>query len=370
MPARRSTGTSPDQLWPGRASACADRRDDPARRRGGPRHRPRVPAAIPWVSCASSSATLPASWICATRRRSCPTTRTNPRPWSTRTWQMPSAVSGTWPPLMRRTRVRPDGRAASRSPTSATGSQWSRLTRRITAVTGRPAGSCSPRSPHPPSLLDRFAGVVRGRIALAQDHVEEALTDATAYILYATDTGGDEDFYYGEALEARCHHAQGADAEALATTERFLTRWHDSGGFTARALELCELAPILVRHAATKTSAAQPSCCPKRAAGDTPCSSPPTSGTPTPPCSTPRSAAAPSPPTHICSPPTGIDEGRLQKPPNMHRPSSPSRNRLMPRSTRGSLDVCRSCVVVDNPLLWSGGRGSSILSSRFCVHVG
>jgi class 3 adenylate cyclase len=97
-------------------------------------------------------------------------------------------------------------------------------------------------------LLDRFAGVVRGRIALAQGHVEEALTDATDYILYARDTEGDEDFYYGEALDARCHHAQGKDAEALATTERFLARWHNSGGFTGRALELCELAPILVRH--------------------------------------------------------------------------------------------------------------------------
>ena len=97
-------------------------------------------------------------------------------------------------------------------------------------------------------LLDRFAGVVRGRIALAQDRAQEALTDATAYILFATDTGGDEDFYYGEALEARCHHAQRRDAEALATTERFLTRWHDNGGFAARSLELCELAAVLVRH--------------------------------------------------------------------------------------------------------------------------
>jgi len=97
-------------------------------------------------------------------------------------------------------------------------------------------------------LLDRFAGVVRGRIALAQDHPEEALADATAYILYATDLGVDEDFYYGESLQARCHHAQGRDAEALAISERFLSRWHAGGGFTARALELCELALILARH--------------------------------------------------------------------------------------------------------------------------
>ena len=97
-------------------------------------------------------------------------------------------------------------------------------------------------------FLDTFGGVVRGRIALAQDRAEEALTDATAQILHATETGQDEDFYYGEALEARCHHAQERDAEALATTERFLARWHNSGVFFARALELCELAPILVRH--------------------------------------------------------------------------------------------------------------------------
>jgi len=97
-------------------------------------------------------------------------------------------------------------------------------------------------------LLERFAGVVCGRIALAQGHIEQALTDATAYVLFATDTGNDEDFYYGDALEARCHHAQGKDAEALATTERFLARWQDGGGFTARSLELCELVPILVHH--------------------------------------------------------------------------------------------------------------------------
>jgi hypothetical protein len=97
-------------------------------------------------------------------------------------------------------------------------------------------------------FLDTFAAVVHGRIALAQDRPEEALTGATAQILHATDTGADEDFYYGEALDARYHHAQGRDAEALAITERFLNRWHNSGGFFARALELCELAPILVRH--------------------------------------------------------------------------------------------------------------------------
>ena len=108
-------------------------------------------------------------------------------------------------------------------------------------------------------------------IALAQDHAEEALTDATAYILYATDTGGDEDFYYGEALEARCHHAQGSDAEALATTERFLARWHDSGGFSARALELCEIAPILVRHSRHEDIRRAATCSPKHAAGDRPC---------------------------------------------------------------------------------------------------
>jgi hypothetical protein len=97
-------------------------------------------------------------------------------------------------------------------------------------------------------FLDLFAGMVRGRIALAQDHGEQAHADATAHIRYATDVGSDEDFYYGEALEARCHHAQGKDVEAHATTERFLARWHDGGAHTSRSLELCELAPILGRQ--------------------------------------------------------------------------------------------------------------------------
>jgi class 3 adenylate cyclase len=97
-------------------------------------------------------------------------------------------------------------------------------------------------------LLEKFAGVVRGRIALGRDDPEQALADATAYIAYADHLGVDEDHYYGEALQARCQHARGADAEALATCERFLSRWHGGGGFTARVLELCELAPVLVRH--------------------------------------------------------------------------------------------------------------------------
>jgi tetratricopeptide (TPR) repeat protein len=98
-------------------------------------------------------------------------------------------------------------------------------------------------------LLDRFAGVLRGRIALGRGQLEEALADAAAYTRYASNLGVDEDFYYCEALEARCFHAQGLDAEALVTAERFLARWHGGGGFTARALELCELATVLVRHA-------------------------------------------------------------------------------------------------------------------------
>ena len=97
-------------------------------------------------------------------------------------------------------------------------------------------------------FLETFAGVVRGRLALAQDRDEEALADATAQTAHATATGNDEDFYYAEALEARYHHAHGTAAEALAATERFLARWYSNGGFFARALELCELSPILVSH--------------------------------------------------------------------------------------------------------------------------
>jgi hypothetical protein len=97
-------------------------------------------------------------------------------------------------------------------------------------------------------FVESGAGVVRGRIAIAQDVADQALIEAAAVIRYATDVGSDEFFYYGWALEARCHRAQSSDAEALATTARFLARWHHTGGYTARSLELCELAPILAQH--------------------------------------------------------------------------------------------------------------------------
>jgi hypothetical protein len=93
------------------------------------------------------------------------------------------------------------------------------------------------------------ARLVRGRISLAHDQTQDALADATAIISYATSSGNDELLYSGLALEARCHHAQGLDTDALAASRRYLTRWRDTGGMVNRAIELGEITPILVSAA-------------------------------------------------------------------------------------------------------------------------
>jgi hypothetical protein len=54
-------------------------------------------------------------------------------------------------------------------------------------------------------------------------------------------------FYYGLALAARCHHAVAHTNDALDACDRFLTRWHQTGGYTTRAPELCELGLILAQ---------------------------------------------------------------------------------------------------------------------------
>jgi predicted ATPase/class 3 adenylate cyclase len=94
-------------------------------------------------------------------------------------------------------------------------------------------------------LTENLVRIVRGRISLAHDCATDALTNATNLIGSATSTGSDEDLYYGLALEARCHHAEGRDTDALQACDRFLTRWHETGGYTYRAIELCEITPIL-----------------------------------------------------------------------------------------------------------------------------
>jgi class 3 adenylate cyclase len=102
------------------------------------------------------------------------------------------------------------------------------------------------------------AGLVRGRISLARDHLKEALADAIAIISYATSSGNDELLYSGLAVEARCHDAEGNDGEALAASERYVTRWHDTGGMVNRAIELGEITPILAtadRHEAIREAA-------------------------------------------------------------------------------------------------------------------
>jgi hypothetical protein len=97
-------------------------------------------------------------------------------------------------------------------------------------------------------LTRNEARLVRGRITLARDHAQGARADATAIISYATSSANDELYYSGVALEGRCRHADRLDTDALAASERYLTRWHDTGGMANRAVELGEITHILATH--------------------------------------------------------------------------------------------------------------------------
>jgi class 3 adenylate cyclase len=87
--------------------------------------------------------------------------------------------------------------------------------------------------------------ITRGRISLARGDTQDAFTDATAITSYGTSTDNNDALYYGLALEVLCHAAAGRDEDALNACERFLSRWQETGSMTARATELCEIAPTL-----------------------------------------------------------------------------------------------------------------------------
>jgi hypothetical protein len=92
---------------------------------------------------------------------------------------------------------------------------------------------------------DAHMRTTRGRISLAHGDLQAAITDAHAIASFATNTRNDEMLYFGLALAALCHAAAGREAEALETCDQFLSRWHESGGMTSRAIELCEITPIV-----------------------------------------------------------------------------------------------------------------------------
>jgi tetratricopeptide (TPR) repeat protein len=95
-------------------------------------------------------------------------------------------------------------------------------------------------------VTETTARIVRGRLYVAVERPADALTDAAGILGYATSSGNDESLYCGQALQARCHQALGNDVEALEACDRFLARWNQTGGYTVRAVELCEITSILV----------------------------------------------------------------------------------------------------------------------------
>ena len=122
----------------------------------------------------------------------------------------------------------------------------------------------------PTGFLEHQVGTSDGHIKLARGEAHEALQIAVAAIGYAVTSDNDEFLYFGASLEARCHQALNNDASALGACERFLARWHESGGLTGRALELCETAAVLAiagHHAKVRDAAMLlPAACRWRAA--------------------------------------------------------------------------------------------------------
>jgi class 3 adenylate cyclase len=87
--------------------------------------------------------------------------------------------------------------------------------------------------------------ITHGRTSLARGQDETAITAGTAIVGHGVDAGDDELVYYGLALEALCHAAHDDASRGLIAGQSFLTRWHETGGMTSRAIELCEIAPTL-----------------------------------------------------------------------------------------------------------------------------
>ena len=107
-------------------------------------------------------------------------------------------------------------------------------------------------------FLENLARVVRGRIALVRDHAADALQDAARLIEFGASSGGEDSLYQGFALRALCCHAEGNHRDALAACDEFLNRWTQTGGYTSRATELCEITPILAaagRHRQIRSAA-------------------------------------------------------------------------------------------------------------------
>jgi class 3 adenylate cyclase len=105
---------------------------------------------------------------------------------------------------------------------------------------------------------ETYVCMSRGRISAARNDLKHAREDAAVIVDYADNVGRDDFLYIGLALDARCHRAAGNSKDALDACDRFLIRWQETNGFTARSLELCEIAPILVqanRHEEIRSAA-------------------------------------------------------------------------------------------------------------------
>ena len=191
-------------------------------------------------------------------------------------------------------------------PTTSTGSPSNRPTRPTTQATGTTAQRALARIDTSSRSTDSAVRGTRGRMRLARGITEAALDDAASDHRTTQPRSATTSYLLRRSRAAtRCATPpQGTQRRPLDACERFLDPWQAAGGIPSRAIELCEIAPMLAdrRPSHRDPDAAQllPEAMPL--ARRTPRSSP-TSVTPTPPPSTSRSAANHSPPTPTCSPP-------------------------------------------------------------------
>ena len=168
----------------------------------------------------------------------------------------------------------------------------------------------------PAGFLEHQVGICDGHIKLARGEANEALLLAVAAIGYAGTSDNDEFLYFGASLEARCHQALNNDASALGACDRFLARWHESGGSPAGRSNCARPPPSSPSPVITPRSATLPCCSPRLAAGARPSCWRRTGGTPRRPRCTRTSAAIRSLPICICWQPArrGRSVGELTPP--------------------------------------------------------
>ncbi len=109
---------------------------------------------------------------------------------------------------------------------------------------------------HPADEIQRHISSLRSK--LWRGDVDGAAASAEFLVASGIAIMSDENLYHGLAVLARARAVAGRRPEALAACDRFLARWHETGGLYGRGMEVCEIAPVLAesgRHGDVRQAA-------------------------------------------------------------------------------------------------------------------